>query len=114
MSSEVVSTPVTLLAWSFNGALVERKTCCLAVAVADLFFIGGQRLAGLEDPAVERDGARGGLFAEERCGRGADDLARIDVEKAAAAGIGEENAAVAIGGADHHRQRVDDLRQPLA
>ena len=69
---------------------------CFAAAVDDFFFIGRQGLGGFENPPIEGDRARSSLFAEEFGGGSADDPALISGEECRPAGIGKQNASVAI------------------
>ena len=81
--------------------------------VGEFFFKARQRGPRLEHHAIERHAARAAFLAEhERC-RLADTVDIIQAEELRLARIDEKDSAVVTAGADHDRQRVDDLHEPL-
>ena len=113
MSSELVRTPVTLFSLSFSGDFVVTKKRLRPELSVSSSSKAWQRGPRLEHHAIERHAARAAFLAEhERC-RLADTVDIIQAEELRLARIDEKDFAVVTAGADHDRQRVDDLHEPL-
>ena len=84
------------------------------VAVDYVLFEAGQHGLCANDLAIEGLAARGMIFAENGTHIEADGFGWADAGKRGQIGIHEQHAPLAVGRADHGRNGVDDLRQPLA
>ncbi len=96
--------------WSFRG----EEDALGTIAVDDVLFEAGQHGLRADDLAIEGLAARGMIFAEHGTHIEADCFGRADAGKRGQVGIHEQDAPLAVGRADHGRNGVDDLRQPLA